>query len=211
MKLTGDGKTTMNHFRPCAAPSYVSREETSECGQGLLFKYCACGGRKIPGSNLCRRCTNRLTPIQRLFAKSSRMPNGCIEYTGTKTKNGTMRQISFNGKMVPASRLSWMLQNGEIPEGKFVCHKCDYPPCVNIEHLFLGSPQQNTLDASRKFRLTHGEAHHAHKLTEIQVLDMRKMYATGTETYASLGRKFKINECTAARIIKGKFWKHLLR
>lgn len=151
-----------------------------------------------------------LSPLQRLIKKTTNLNNGCIEYTGTKTKNGKNRQHGYRGRMWPAARLAWFLTNGEIPSGLLVCHKCDYPPCVNVNHLFLGTPKENTHDASKKFRLSHGESHWSHKLTEKNVLEMRELYSTGEWTYAALGRRWGINASTSARVIKGRLWKHLI-
>lgn len=177
-----------------------------------LKTFCSFGdGRKaIPFSDICKIHTNKMTPLERLMKKTRNLENGCIEYTGTKTGNGKLRQISHKGKMMPASRFSWIFNKGNIPNDSIICHKCDYPPCVNITHLFLGTHKDNTHDASLKFRLLHGEKHHWHKLTEQNVLLIRKLYSEGFETFASLGRKFNVNESTTSRIIKGKLWKHLL-
>lgn len=51
-----------------------------------------------------------------------------------------------------ASRVAWQLANGPIPDGLFVCHACDNPPCCNPNHLFLGMPIDNTRDMIRKGR-----------------------------------------------------------
>lgn len=148
--------------------------------------------------------------MQRILRKTKIHSNGCIEYTGTSV-NKKERQVSFKGKMIPAARLVYILEKGEIPKGMIVCHKCDFPACVNINHLFLGTNKDNSIDASRKFRLTHGERHWSAKLSESDVLKMREFYSTGFWSYASLARKFGINESTSARIIKGRLWKHLLK
>ena len=54
------------------------------------------------------------------------------------------------------SREAWELANGPIPDGMFVCHTCDNPPCCNPAHLFLGTPSENVLDAVAKGRWRAG-------------------------------------------------------
>lgn len=72
---------------------------------------------------------------------------GSIELGGDRKKAGSRTRIS-------AHRLSWILHNGPISSPTiFVCHKCDNPPCVRPDHLFLGTQRDNMRDASRKGRL----------------------------------------------------------
>lgn len=53
----------------------------------------------------------------------------------------------FNGRTESANRVSWIIHNGEIPDGLLVLHKCDVPSCVNPDHLYLGDFSQNMKDA----------------------------------------------------------------
>lgn len=77
----------------------------------------------------------------------------CWLWTGYIEKRGYGR-FGYNYKTIEAHRMSWIIANGEIPEGMIICHECDNPSCVNPDHLFLGTHKDNTWDMVDKGR--HG-------------------------------------------------------
>src|SRR5690349_13982377 len=81
----------------------------------------------------------------------TKLSTPCIEWDGTRHVKG-YGQITIRGRTVRAHRLAWEKANGPIPEGMMVCHKCDNPPCINPEHLFLGTSKDNAQDSIIKGR-----------------------------------------------------------
>jgi HNH endonuclease len=79
--------------------------------------------------------------------------SGCLElqkWIMNKKKKYDYGQITWNGKQYRIHRLIYELIKGPIPEGIFVCHKCDIASCIEPEHLFLGTHQENMDDYFRK-------------------------------------------------------------
>lgn len=84
--------------------------------------------------------------------------SGCQVWMGRWKPYGT---ISIHNHQYSVHRVAWELANGPIPDGLFVCHHCDVPACFRIDHLFLGTSNDNLHDAIRKglaFNQKHREA-----------------------------------------------------
>lgn len=109
-----------------------------------------------------------------------------------------------------AHRLSWELHHGPIPTGLQVCHHCDNPPCVNPEHLFLGTAWDNTWDSKRKGRAIQGERVASSRLCAEQVLEIRKLgRETTTLSQRQIGALFGVTRSAVQRVLSRGTWKHL--
>ena len=135
-----------------------------------------------------------------------RGPDECWEWTAARMDNG-YGVVGRGGRsgMLLAHRASWMIHHGPIPEGMLVCHRCDVQPCVNPDHLFLGTQTDNLLDASRKGRMPRGERHPHTTLIEPQVLEIYRRAQAG-ENQKVLAREFRVCQPTISHINTGKRW-----
>ncbi len=85
------------------------------------------------------------------FWGNVRQQNDCWVWIGAKDTYG-YGAITFKGHQWRTHRLMWYLTYGNIPEGMCVLHHCDNPPCVNPDHLWLGTHTENMQDSSKKGR-----------------------------------------------------------
>jgi hypothetical protein len=77
--------------------------------------------------------------------------SGCWLWTAGKHEKG-YGTFWVSKKCWKAHRYAWHLKHGKIPSGLCVLHKCDNPPCVNPDHLFLGTVLENNIDMFKKGR-----------------------------------------------------------
>jgi len=120
-------------------------------------------------------------------------------------------KIRWRLKMAGAHRVSWELARGSVPAGLCVLHSCDNPPCVNPDHLFLGTQLSNVHDRDAKGRgvAPCGEAHGCAKLTDTEVREIRVLYAAGELSLRRIGDRYGVHNRTIGRIVSGKGWRHV--
>ena len=146
-----------------------------------------------------------MTHADKLERFSIPEPNsGCLLWTGGVTPKG-YGIVNIQGVAYLVHRVAWQEQNGEIPKGLLVCHKCDVPSCINPEHMFLVTPSDNSADMVKKGRTRIGSAHREAKLTEKQAA----MILGATETHAVLARRYGVSENAIASIKQRKTWRHV--
>jgi len=141
--------------------------------------------------------------------------NGCWEWISGVGGNG-YGIISIEGKSKSAHRAVYEMFVQEINKRLLVCHICDNKLCVCPDHLYLGTHKQNTKDAIDRGLLRHdlkispkGESHVFSKLTEKDVLEIRKKYIPKVYSQRKLANEFGISYSNIQRILKRKAWKHI--
>lgn len=147
--------------------------------------------------------------VQRFWTKVSEGSSAsCWLWLGSKNLKG-YGHFRLNGKIEQAHRAAWLVAYGEIPKGLHVLHACDNPPCVNRDHLFLGTNGDNSADKISKGRQAKGKKIYSTKLTPADVLEMRRLYATGKVTHRILAKMFHVNHSQIYRVVNKLDWKYI--
>lgn len=134
-------------------------------------------------------------------------PDDCWIWTGS-TRNGYGRM--YDGELkknVSAHRMAWKIRFGEYPdENEKVLHKCDNPSCVNFNHFFLGTQQDNMDDMISKGRHRYptGSKVHTNRLSEDDVRKIRVAHKTTKN--GIIAKEFGVSESTIKHIVRGRSW-----
>jgi hypothetical protein len=112
---------------------------------------------------------------------------------------------SWHGGGVLSHRAAYTEFVGPIPDGLFVCHKCDVRTCINPDHLFLGTALDNNRDAGRKGRSARGERHGQSKLSLNQARQIKMMLDKG-EKRKTIAKTFGIGLSPVDSIAQGRHW-----
>jgi HNH endonuclease/Helix-turn-helix len=141
--------------------------------------------------------------------QNCRIENGCWVWTRGKYGRG-YGAIQFRKKSVSAHRLAYAVFNGDFDDSWQVLHKCDNHPCVNPEHLWLGTAADNSTDMVQKGRSPHpeGEKHGMVKLSEGNIRHIFNLHAEGF-TQKQIGKMVGVHQQQISRILNGKRWGHL--
>jgi hypothetical protein len=136
--------------------------------------------------------------------------NGCIPWLGHCTRKGYgILRFNKDHHKTTAHRIAWVLKRGDLSPEILVLHRCDNPSCVNVEHLFIGSPQANTDDMVRKQRHSWRERTPWQKLKAADVeriLDLRRI----GHTQQQVADELKVSRPLISLIESGRI-KHAAR
>jgi hypothetical protein len=125
--------------------------------------------------------------------------NGCWEWKGYRGPKG-YGEIQINHEKVRTHRLSFLIYKGEIPEGQIIMHLCDNPPCLNPDHLKLGTIRENNLDSYKKGRSKR-------KLKVENVLEIKQSKFVNRYAIIRFAEKFNVKEKTVQKVLNGETWK----
>lgn len=156
----------------------------------------------------------KVTPndLERFWSKVEKTShvNGCWIWNGCRNKEGYGR-FHFKMKRQGAHRISFLFKNGHIPSQMLVCHSCDNPSCVNPNHLWLGTDQQNMNDRGLKGRnkVGIGERQHLAKLNAALVMEIRDKFIPKKMGAKKLSQFYNVSHHAIWCILKRKTWKHI--
>jgi hypothetical protein len=168
---------------------------TEECPPSRMPKYCsdACRGVK--------RLVKSSKPLAERFWPRVDKTDGCWLWTGRQLPRGYGHILGAQRKNVLTHRVSWELTYGPIPAGLDVLHRCDNPPCVRPDHLFLGTDADNIAD-----RITKGRPRS--KMTVAVVRQARELYRAG-QPLAELAEAHGVSETAVRHAAMRITWRHI--
>ena len=167
-------------------------------------------GNKPHCSISCSKSGRVVKPLLERFWDKVVKSDGCWIWVGTLRPDG-YGVIGIGRReegLTRAHVLSWTLVNGEVPAGMCLCHKCDTPPCVRPDHMFIGTKADNARDRDKKDRVQHGVGHYAAKIGPKEVRAMRKLRESGM-IYREIGEAFGLSRNGASHAIRGLTWKRV--
>lgn len=144
------------------------------------------------------------TASERLAELSVAEGSGCIRFTGHLDGEGYGRIMVARVKYM-AHRLSYSLNNGPIPDGYVVRHKCDNPSCINPEHLEVGTQADNIADKVSRGRQARGSGVGRAILTEEAVREIRSSPLKVSE----LSTLYGVSVVSIRNILRRKTWQHV--
>lgn len=155
-----------------------------------------------------KRLVNSPVTMEEILACSIEQSNGCIEWTAGRNRKG-YGVIRRNGRAAFATRWVMHLLFGfELSSSKMVLHKCDNPPCINPDHLYLGTETENTRDKVSRKRHNFGARVPQSKLIDRDIVEIFKLRSNGMD-FTEIARRFGVTKNTARCVVRRLTWKHI--
>lgn len=140
------------------------------------------------------------------------MWNDCIEHLGKKDPQG-YGYMAYRGRSCRAHRVAYCMDRGlelEDIQGFVIRHKCDWPSCVNPDHLELGTQDDNMKDMVARGRPRGGAAQTGprSRISQEKADEIRRRYVKGCRKNGtpSLAKEFGVDRTTISKVINGHTW-----
>ena len=147
--------------------------------------------------------------VRRFEEKYVKADSGCWEWTASKAGKGYGQiKLPRQRRQIYAHQLSYLIHKGEIPKGRYICHTCDNPGCVNPDHLFLGTAKDNLQDMKAKNRHLCGSKNAIAKLTEDNVRQIKVMLSVKVPQ-SRIAAVYGVSQIEISRINTGQRWSHV--
>jgi hypothetical protein len=142
--------------------------------------------------------------VARLLAGRFVISGDCWEFNGYRERG--YGRMKINGRLTLVHRHVLSLKLGRPIQGlALALHRCHNPPCFYPDHLYEGSAQDNADDRGRAQCTAVGERASKTKLTEFQVVALRKDRADGM-SYRKLSTKYGISHASARNVALRRSW-----
>lgn len=136
--------------------------------------------------------------------------SGCWEWLGrTQSKGYGVLRVSSGNALT--HRLAYDVWVDPIPVGLLVRHKCDNPPCINPDHLEVGTYADNMRDKVERGRSNSVRGVHAGlaKLTDVKVREIRYLWSTGDFLQRDIAKMYGVSASAIGQVVVRKSWKHV--
>jgi len=153
---------------------------------------------------------SKLTVAERFWSKVNKAEHGCWGWK-TGLDGSGYGQFWLNGRNVRAHRVAYELEIEPIPDGQLVCHRCDNRACVRPAHLFAATNAENMADMAHKKRTRPqcGELNASARLTEVDVLAIRRLWAARSMSQTRLAKQYGVSRGAITGVIYRANWRHV--
>jgi hypothetical protein len=146
--------------------------------------------------------------IARFWSKVNvRSVNQCWEWRDRPNVESGYGSFFLRARPIGAHRVACAIAHGPA-DGHQALHSCDNPICVNPNHLRWGTMAENVEDRCRRGRSAQGSRAGLSRLTETEVLEIRRRVAAG-EQQAALARRFGVTKQNIRLIVARRTWRHV--
>lgn len=191
----------------------MSKCKEKECNAAMVARgYCGkCYMRAKRRGDLKNDPLQERAPLEQRLWRNVEKTDGCWLWRGALNQKGygSIQEGGKGSKRVATHRLSYQLANGPVPDGLFVLHKCDVPNCVNPDHLWLGTHEDNMRDMREKGRASTDAPKGTHNGKALLNEGIVRYIRASPLGHAALSRELGVSPNCIRGVRTGRTWSHV--